>query len=325
MARKFLIMLTTIILFIFGFVILIKGADWLVDGSTSIAKRLNISTLVIGLTVVAFGTSAPEFFVSLFGGISGEYDIVIGNILGSNLSNILLILGIASIIFPLSFKPSTVKKEIPLSLVALIILAVMVDGWFVGANSFSGINRVDGLILIALFFSFLYYVYIMRKKIPAEQETEIKVLTKTKSWLMIIFGTIGLAAGGKLIVEGALDIASIFGISQSIIALSIIAIGTSLPELATSITAAYRKNSNIAVGNIIGSNIFNIFWILGISSIIHPLSFSSKLIPDLLVVASATILLFLFMFLGKRYELKRWQGIIFILLYIGYIISLIYR
>src|SRR3990172_1903079 len=187
--RKFLIMLTTIILFIFGFVLLIKGAGWLVDGSTSIAKRLNISTLVIGLTVVAFGTSAPEFFVSLFGGISGEYDIVIGNILGSNLSNILLILGIASIIFPLSFKPSIVKKEIPLSLVALIILAVMVDGWFVGANSFSGISRVDGLILIALFFSFLYYIYRMRKKIPAEQETEIKVLTKTKSWLMIIFGT----------------------------------------------------------------------------------------------------------------------------------------
>ncbi|MBI5733144.1 calcium/sodium antiporter [Candidatus Jorgensenbacteria bacterium] len=318
-------MTSALFLIILGFVVLLKGADWLVEGSSTIARRLGISQLVIGLTVVAFGTSAPELFVNIFAGIKGEADIAIGNILGSNIVNILLILGIAATIYPLALKRSTIWKEIPLSGLAAIVLALLVNDNRTN-GSFIGLTRVDGLVLIAFFFFFLYYTYHINKN-DVSQKSAVHI--NPHSWpyalLLTAIGLISLLIGGKLIVDNAVAIALILKASQAVIGLTIVAIGTSLPELATSAVAAYKKNPDIAVGNIVGSNIFNIFWILGISAVINPLAFSQKLFPDIGVIIFTTLLLFLCMFIGKRHVLERWQGITFVLLYIIYIFSLLVR
>jgi len=313
----------TYILFIVGFFVLIKGADLLVDGSASIAKKFKISSIVIGLTIVAFGTSAPEFIVNIFASTSGNTDIAIGNILGSNIANILLILGISAIIYPITAKRNTVLKEIPLSLLAAIILGFMANDMIIDGTNFSSITRIDGFILLSFFIIFLYYIFGIVKSDKDKVEEEIKIFSNTKSIIFIILGLLCLIFGGKWIVDGAVKIAEFFNISQSLVGLTIVAIGTSLPELATSAIAAYKKQSDIAIGNVVGSNIFNIFWILGASSIIRPLPFNTNSNSDIIMTIFASVILFAVMFVGKKKIIERWQGILMVIIYIGYIVYLI--
>ncbi len=317
-------MILTYILLPVGFVFLIKGAGFLVDGASSIAKRLGISTLVIGLTIVAFGTSMPELIVNIFASVNGNTDIAIGNILGSNIANILLILGISAVIFPLAVKRSTVWKEIPLALLAVVLVGLMANDALIDGGSFSGLTRIDGLVLIAFFILFLYYTFGIGHTEEVDKTTVlVHRYSLARSILMIGVGLVGLTLGGKWIVDAAVALATGLGVSQALIGLTVVAIGTSLPELATSAVAAYKKDTDIAVGNIVGSNIFNIFWILGVSATINPLPFSQLLMRDVVMTIIATLLLFVAMFIGKRHTLERWQGVGFILLYIGYIVLLI--
>jgi len=313
----------TYILFVVGFVLLISGANLLVEGSASIAKKLNISSIVIGLTIVAFGTSAPELIVNIFASVQGNTEIAIGNILGSNIVNILLILGVSSIIYPLATKENTVWKEIPLSLLAAILLGVMVNDTLIDGGTFSGLTRIDGIVFIAFFIIFLYYTFGISKVSGENTDLEIKEMSYMKSSLYIVGGLLGLVFGGKWIVDGAIKIAEGFNVSQSLIGLTVVAIGTSLPELATSAVAAYKKQSDIAIGNVVGSNIFNIFWILGLSAVINPLPFSKDSAIDVIMTIVASLILFLIMFIGKKHTVERWQGVIMILIYVGYVAYLI--
>ena len=321
-------MILTVGLFLVGFVLLIKGADALVEGASSLARKLGISTLVIGLTIVAFGTSAPELVVNLLASFEGNVDIAIGNIIGSNIANILLILGVAAIIHPLTVQRGTVWKEIPFSLLAIVVLFIMASDRFFSGTIESVLTRGDGLVLLGFFLIFMYYVFGVATQNSSEAENaedSIKNLSQTKAIFMIIGGLVGLVLGGKWIVDGAVAFATIFGVSQSLIGLTIIAVGTSLPELATSVVAALKKQSDIAVGNAVGSGIFNVFWILGISATISPLPFAEVLGFDMLVAVGATLLLFLSLFVGKRHTLDRWQGVAFVTLYVVYLGYLVLR
>jgi cation:H+ antiporter len=313
----------TYLLFIAGFVLLIKGASFLVDGASAMARRLNVSDLVIGLTVVAFGTSTPELFVNVIASAKGNTGIAIGNVLGSNIANILLILGVSSVIHPLEVTKGTVWKEIPFSLLAALVLGVMANDQLIDQKNFSALSRIDGLILLSFFSIFMYYSYSIAGEIEGvKQHVQMEEKSTVKSLFFVGAGLAALALGGKWIVDGAVVIAKNFGMSESLIGLTIVAVGTSLPELATSATAAYRRNAEIAVGNVIGSNIFNIFFVLGISSIIKPLPFNLKDNLDIGAVILASLLLFLFMFTGKKRSLDRWEGAIFLVLYAVYIIFL---
>ncbi|MDQ5938314.1 MAG: Sodium:proton exchanger [Patescibacteria group bacterium] len=313
----------TYFLFVVGFVLLIKGADWLVDGASSIARKLKISNIVIGLTIVAFGTSAPELIVNIMASIRGNSDIAIGNVVGSNIANILLILGISAIIFPLAVKKGTVYKEIPLSLLAVLALWFMANDILLDGASRNVLSMIDGAIFLLFFIIFLYYTFGISK--ATGQEEKVKELKVATSVFMVLVGIVALTVGGNWIVEGAILIAKQLGISEALIGLTIVAIGTSLPELATSAMAAYKKNPDIAMGNVVGSNIFNIFWILGVSALIHPINFSAIMNFDIYFLVFTTALLFTVMFIGKKHILERWQGVLFILIYVAYIVYLIAR
>ena len=314
----------TYILFAIGFVFLIKGADFLVDGAASIARRLNVSDLVIGLTVVAFGTSTPELFVNIIASSKGNTDIAIGNVLGSNIANVFLILGISSVIYPLAVTKGTVWKEIPFSLLAAVVLLFMANDQILDRVATSVLTRIDGLIFLCFFIIFIYYTFSIAARVEG---IETHVPAKAHGWLQsllsVIAGLAGLIIGGKWIVDGAIVLATQLGMSESLIGLTIVAVGTSLPELATSAVAAYKKNVEIAVGNVVGSNIFNIFFVLGISAFIKPLPFQTKNNIDIAAVIFSSLLLFFFMFSGKKRSLDRWEGIVFVLLYAGYITLLI--
>jgi cation:H+ antiporter len=275
------------------------------------------------LTVVAFGTSTPELFVNVIASAKGNTGIAIGNVLGSNIANILLILGVSSVIHPLEVTKGTVWKEIPFSLLAALVLGVMANDQLIDQKNFSALSRIDGLILLSFFSIFMYYSYSIAGEIEGvKQHVQMEEKSTVKSLFFVGAGLAALALGGKWIVDGAVVIAKNFGMSESLIGLTIVAVGTSLPELATSATAAYRRNAEIAVGNVIGSNIFNIFFVLGISSIIKPLPFNLKDNLDIGAVILASLLLFLFMFTGKKRSLDRWEGAIFLVLYAVYIIFL---
>ena len=278
---------------------------------------------MIGLTIVAFGTSAPELIVNLFASFQGSSDLAIGNVVGSNISNVLLILGISAIIFPLAVKRGTVLKEIPLNMLAVVVLWLLVNDVLIDKAGMSALTRIDGGVLLLFFVIFLYYTFGI-----AKVEGDGESVKKYNNWVavgMIIAGAAGLALGGYWIVEGAIVIAGKLGMSESLIGLTVVAVGTSLPELATSAVAAWRHNADIAIGNIIGSNIFNIFWILGLSSMIKPLYFSATLNIDIYIMAVITIILFMFMFVGRKNILQRSQGVILVLIYIAYISYLIMR
>ena len=317
-------MLWVILLVLIGFVLVIKGADLLVDGACALARKLSVSDLMIGLTVVAFGTSLPELAVNVFASIKGSTDIAIGNILGSNIANILLVLGISGIIFPLVVTKGTVWKEIPLSLLAAFLLGILANDRLIDNAGSSALTRTDGLVLLSFFVIFIYYTLGIAKRIEGSEALyPVKESSIKKISIMIVAGFLALTSGGKLVADGAVDLAIALGISQSTIGLTIVAVGTSLPELATSAMAAYKKNPEIAVGNIVGSNIFNIFFILGITSLIRPLPFAAKRNLDIGVLILANILLFLFMFTGKKRKLDRWEAGLFLIIYSAYILFLI--
>ncbi|MGK7391631.1 MAG: calcium/sodium antiporter [Candidatus Cyclobacteriaceae bacterium M2_1C_046] len=322
-------MVISIILIIVGFILLIKGAEWMVDGATALAKKYNVSDLAIGLTIVAFGTSAPELVVNSIASFEGHADIVFGNIIGSNNFNLFIILGIVGLIMPISVQSSTVWKEIPISLVAAFLLLIF-------ANSFlwqdvAILSRLDGILLLIMFGLFLYYVYRqMQNEVPGvnssvqiKDDAPIKSRSNLKIWGLIIIGLAGLVGGGKLVVDNAILIATDLGVSQKIIGLTIIAAGTSLPELVTSVVAAIKKNSDIAIGNVIGSNIFNIFLILSVSSLIHPIEYNTAFNLDLYLLMGGTLFLFVAMFSGKKKKLDRWEAAVLLVVFILYTLYLI--
>lgn len=315
------------ILLIIGFWILIKGADILVDGASSIARKLDISDLVIGLTMVSFGTSAPELFVNLIAIVKGNTGIAIGNIVGSNIANILLILGISAVIYPLAINKGTIWREIPFSLFASVLLFFLANDSLIFKGALSFLSRIDGFIFCAFFAVFVYYTFTISK----DKDNVISVNSgekqfgTMKSIFMIIGGILLLSIAGKWIVDGAVKIAYEFDISETMIGLTIVAVGTSLPELAASAVAAYKKKPELAVGNVVGSCIFNIFLVLGLCSVIKPIPFQQGNNRDVSVMIFASLMLFIFMFTGKRRLLDRWKGAVFVVLYILYIVYLVFR
>jgi cation:H+ antiporter len=311
-----ILLIKNIGLLILGFLMLIKGADWLVEGASGIAKRLGIPALVVGLTIVAMGTSAPEAAVSITSALKGSVDIAVGNVLGSNILNVLIILGVTSCITPLLIKETTVKYELPFMIAVSIIFSI------IGLqNEVIGIK--GGLILWALFIAYLSYLFIMTKKgfIEAEEEDQIAHLRTIPILLFLtVIGIAIVVLGSNFAVDGASGIAKYFGVSERIIGLTIVALGTSLPELVTSVTAAKRGKADIAIGNIVGSNIFNILFVIGTSAIITPVAYQSKFIIDSIVAIGGCVLLYLCVF--KDHELSRWGGITMLIAYAIYFVYL---
>ncbi len=316
----------TIFILLTGFVFLLKGADALVEGSSTLAKRLGVSDLVIGLTIVAFGTSAPELFVNLLASSKDASDLAIGNILGSNIANGLLIIGLAATILPLQVGKGTVWREIPFALLATLVLGVLVNDTLLGNGTGNFLSLSDGLILLAFFSIFLHYTFSIAKKRNETLEMQVELRHSTaKSVFYILAGLFGLVIGGQFIVESSIEIATWFGLSQSLIGLTVVAVGTSLPELAASATAAFKGKPEIAIGNVVGSNIFNIFWILGISSMISNIRFGDGLNFDLTIAILAAVLLFVLMFIGKKHTIERWQGGLMMLGYVAYLAVIVVR
>jgi cation:H+ antiporter len=318
-------MTISILIIIAGFVLLIKGADWLVTGASALAKKHKVSDLVIGLTIVSFGTSAPELVVNTVASINNYSDIVYGNVLGSNIVNLFLILGISGMIYPIVVHSNTVWKEIPVSFLAVVILYALSNG-FLSTES-NVLSRIDGIILLALFGGFIMYIFHQMKTDRLQPEIEVislKEMTNLKIWGMIIIGLSGLIIGGKLVVDHATKTAVALGVSEKIIGLTIVAVGTSLPELMTSVVAALKKNSDIAIGNVIGSNIFNILLILSVSSLINPVQYNPSFNTEHYLLAGGTLVLFIAMFTGGRKKLDRWEGAVLLgiyLIYTGWLIA----
>ncbi len=312
-----------ILLLLAGFIALIYGATKLVDAASSLASRMGVPNIVIGLTIVAFGTSAPELVVNLIASINNSTEMVLGNVLGSNIFNVLGILGISALIYPLSVKTNTTWLEIPMSfLAAVTVLVVASDAYLDGAAS-NFISRTEGIILLLFFSVFLVYNLTVARSSPDEEEMQTENYSSLKAFLFIVLGLVGLIVGGRLIVTSAVSIAQTFGLSERIIGLTIVSIGTSLPELATSVVAVRKRNVDIAIGNVVGSNIFNIFLILGVSTIVTPLQVNSASFPDIAVNLASSLLLFIFIFTGKGRQLARWEGGILLVLYVAYLILLI--
>lgn len=306
-----------------GLIVLIFGANALVSGASSIAKRLKISDMVIGLTIVSIGTSTPELAISIISALKGNTDLVVGNILGSNIANILLILGISAIVFPLAVQKNTQYKEIPLGILAIALIAFCGNDIFFDNSSSNIISRVDGIILLCFFLIFMYYTFQIATNTEFQDEN-IKYQPTWKSIIYIFLGVIGLYFGGKYFVDGAVEIAKYLGMSDKMIGLTIVAIGTSLPELVTSIIAASKKKPDIAVGNVIGSNILNVFLILGITAVIRPIPISTGVNIDIGVALLASLFLFLSTFMFGKRKITRIEGIIFLTTYLIYIFYLIF-
>ena len=328
-------MFFSLVLLVTGLGILIKGADLLVDGASSISARFKISPLVIGLTVVAFGSSSPELVVSILSAVRGSTDLALGNVIGSNIFNILLVLGVASIIFPLRVHINTIWKEIPMSFLAaamLVILGfqnILDQGGFsslpIGAGELTGqISFSNGLVLLAFFIIFMYYAFGIARN-DTDNKLSIKKISLPISYVWIFLGIVGLALGSVLTVENAVSLGRSLGVSENFIGLTMVAFGTSLPELVTSVNAAIKKNADIAVGNVVGSNIFNIFLILGSASLFRPIPVSGQNLQDILVLFAATALLFLFIFVFKKHTIIRLEGAIMLTFFFSYIVFLIIR
>lgn len=321
-------MLFAILLLLAGFLILIKGADFLVNGASSIAKRYNVSNLAIGLTVVAFGTSMPELVVSLLAALTGQSDASFGNVIGSNNFNLLFILGVSGLIYPLVVQRNTVKYEVPISLLAALLLFILVNDTLIGTVDDlvpkELLSRVDSIILLVFFAGFLLYVYrTMSHTSELGEGEKVKIYGTWISIGLTAGGIAMLVGGGKLVVDNAIFIAHEAGLSEKLIGLTILAAGTSLPELATSAVAAYRKNTDIAIGNVVGSNIFNIFFILGVTGVVHPIEYNLALNFDIYVMMVATVVLMIFMFTLKQRSLDRWEAFILLSAYITYTVYLI--
>lgn len=311
--------MVSFLVLIAGLGMVVYGANLLVDGASSLAKKYNIPNIVIGLTVVAFGTSAPEMAVSTYAAYTGNSEIAIGNVVGSNIFNIFLILGVSAIIFPLTILRNTVLKEIPLSLLAAIVIYFMVNDVLYADGLKNEISFSEGITLLSFMAIFMYYMIHLAQTSGEDEDLSIKNMTIYKCLFFILIGLILLVAGGKFFVDSAVELAIGFGMSQAVIGLTIVAAGTSLPELATSVVAALKKNSDIAVGNIVGSNIFNIFFILGVSSLISPLPKGNISDIDMFVCIFASIALFGTCYIFGKHKITKLEGIVFILCYIIYI------
>ncbi|SEJ62561.1 cation:H+ antiporter [Cyclobacterium xiamenense] len=318
-------MLLSLIVLVFGFVLLVYGADKLVEAATSIAARLSIPNSVIGLTVVAFGTSAPELSVNVMAAIEGSGEMVMANVLGSNVFNGLVILGLCAMIFPLTVKSATTWIEVPLSFLAALLVWILASDQWLDGGDINLVSRSEGLVLLLFFAVFLVYTLLVSKnpQSPTEEVsvTEMK-LSHAVFWLLL--GLAGLVVGGNFIVTNAIFLAQSIGLSERVIGLTVVSIGTSLPELATSLAAVKKKKVDIAIGNVVGSNIFNIFLILGLSSTIHPVLVNDGTFVDILVNCVAGLLLFVFIFSGKGRMLERWEGGVFVLLYGAYLSYLLF-
>lgn len=310
---------------VLGFILLVKGADWFVDGSSSIAKKLRIPAVVIGLTIVAFGTSAPELAVSVSAALKGSNDIALGNVVGSNIFNTLVVLGASAAITPIAVGKSAIKKDYPLSIFAAVLIAVLCMDTVIFNASEMTISRIDGIILLICFVFFMYTTIRTGLKNRAEaEEEEIKTFTTGKSILFIVIGLVGIVAGGQVTVNCAKEVARAIGMTEAVIGLTVVALGTSLPELVTSVIAAKKGESDIAVGNVIGSNIFNIFFILGTSATILPMqNLDASYIFDLAVLVIVMIATFIPIAITKK--VNRGMGITMVLAYVAYTAYLVAR
>ncbi|MHC1598848.1 MAG: calcium/sodium antiporter [Candidatus Methanofastidiosia archaeon] len=314
-----------ILLMVIGFILLVKGANVLVKGATSLARRYGVSFFVIGLTIVAFGTSLPEFVVNITSALKGSTDIAVGNIIGSNMANILLVLGLTALIIPLEVNIYAKRRDIPYALFSSILLLILASDTILLTSQDNFISRLDGVLLLCVFFLFLFLI-LARSQDEFVEETILESYTsRYTAVLYILVGISGLYIGGDLIVDNAVSLARHFSISEILISSTIVAFGTSLPELTTSIIAAYNNNADIAIGNIVGSNIFNILWVLGCTSIVHPLLIPPTLLIDLSLVVIATMLLLGLTHLGKENILERPKGIMLLVMYGIYIAMLVAR
>lgn len=317
-------MIQYILLLVVGLAMVVKGADWLIDGASSLAKRMQLPELLIGLTVVAFGTSAPELAVNIFAGLANKNEMVLGNVIGSNAFNTLLILGIAGLIYPLRVQKISVRREMPFSLITIVVFYVMANDRLIFGAETDGISRFDAVILLVLFVFFLFYAFgLSGKKLLSSGE--VTVFSPAKTWLLVITGIAGLFLGGKLVVDNAVEIARLLRVSEKFIALTIVSMGTSLPELATTAVAAYKKRCDLAVGNILGSNIFNVLLVLGVSAAINPIAYDTALNFDLYVLALATLLLLLAMFTLKSHKVDRKEAAVLLVFYIFYMVRVFLR
>lgn len=325
----------SLILLAVGLFILVKGADFLVSGASSLAQKFKVSPIVIGLTIVAFGTSTPELVVSLASAISGKTDIALGNIIGSNIANILLILGASAVVYPLTVHKNTVWKEIPMSFLGGIMITVLALQNLIDSNELlhtlkpsqdviGSITRSNGIVLLSFFVIFLYYTFGIAR-VSSTDEPEIEKRKMSASVILIALGLLGLTFGSKFFVDGSVKVASFLGVSDTLIGLTLVAIGTSFPELVTSVVAAYRKKVDIAVGNVVGSNIFNIFFVLGATSIVRELPLRLAVLTDILVLFGATILLFVSLFIRKRHTISRLEGSLMLGAYLLYLVFLVIR
>ena len=311
-------MTITYVLFAVGFVILILGANLLVNGSVSLGLRADLSPLVIGLTVVAFGTSLPELVINVFASLKGSSDLAIGNVLGSNIMNIFLILGISALIMPLHVERISIYRDIPVGLFATLFFGLIANGYFLGFDMI--INRFDGFMLLAMFGLYLWFTLKKGKPLEVDMDIEKQVPASwTKTLLLIFGGLIGLYFGGEWVSEGALEVARAFGISETAVGLTIVAAATSLPELVTAIVAAMKNKIEIVMGNVLGSNIINIFIVLGTSAVINPLVYQTRLNVELGMVVAANLALVALIYLGKGKRLSRIEGTLLIMIYVVFI------
>ena len=317
-------MLINFVSLIGGLALILLGANGLTDGAASVAKRFHISDLVIGLTIVAFGTSAPELVISIMSSLQGSAEMAIGNVVGSNIFNVLMIIGCTAIVLPMSVEKGTMSKEIPLVILASLVLACFANDSLLDGETTNVISRIDGLVLLGFFLIFMRYTFSIAKNGNSDEEGQkVKELPIWLSTLYIIGGLLGLVFGGQFFVDGASGIARALGVSDSIIGLTLVAGGTSLPELATSITAALKKNPGIAIGNVIGSNLFNIFFVLGCSASISPLPMGNINNIDILVLVGSALLFWFVGWFFKKRTITRIEGLLLVACYISYTIFLI--
>lgn len=301
---------------IVGLALLVKGADWLVDGASSLAKRLGVKDLVIGLTIVAFGTSMPEFVVNMVSVADEATDLAITNILGSNIINTLVILGCSAVVFPIAIQRNTLRFDIPMNVLAgvLVLCFVMLT---TSTELYQGISRIEGIVLLVLFVVFLVWNFLAAQK--QEPASTTAVFPVWKCIVLILLGLVCLVIGGEMIVKSATTIAQRLGVAESVIGLTVVALGTSLPELATSVVAAFKHNSEIAIGNVAGSNIFNVFFILGTSAVIRPLPTYDGIVLDAIITALSATLVLLIIVCNKQRAISRWGGLILLAAYAAYL------
>lgn len=315
-----------ILYIVIGIVLVLKGADFLTEGASALARRMSVPEIVIGLTIVAAGTSAPELFVSIVSALKGTPDLAVGNVVGSNIFNSMLIVGCAAMVAPMVISPSTVKKDIPFAVMAAVLLVVLCLDNFSSLNIIgNSISRFDGILLLAGFVAFMVYTFRMAKKNggSSESEEEHKAMPAWKGILLVVLGLAGLVFGSNLFVSSASDLAASLGVSDGVIGLTVVAGGTSLPELATSVVAARKGRSAIAIGNVIGSNVFNVLLILGITAVICPMQIGGITMVDVGTMLISVVLVWAFSY--TKYTVERWEGALLTVLFAGYMGWLLYN